>query len=115
MEYAVLLASVVRTGALLFLVVAESGLAVLSLYLLMLTVASCRSRSSTERRTTRLHRFAILIPAHNEEMLLGSLIHSLRRVAYPAEHYDIHVVADNCTDTTVEVGRRAGASVHERI
>jgi cellulose synthase/poly-beta-1,6-N-acetylglucosamine synthase-like glycosyltransferase len=33
---------------------------------------------------------------------------------YPADRYSVHVVADNCTDRTVEIARGAGADVHDR-
>src|SRR5436305_15075757 len=49
--------------------------------------------------------FAILIPAHNEEVLLGPLLESLSKLAYPKDHYSVHVVADNCTDSTADVAR----------
>ena len=49
--------------------------------------------------------FCILIPAHNEELLLGRLLESLKHVDYPREKYEIVVVADNCKDHTVEIAR----------
>lgn len=60
-------------------------------------------------------RFAILIPAHNEERVVGHLIDSLWAQNYPRNLYDIHLIADNCTDHTVDVGRKHGAIVHERF
>ena len=32
---------------------------------------------------------------------------------YPRELYDFYILADNCTDKTVEVARRMGANVLE--
>lgn len=108
--------TILHGGATIILLILEVGMAVLSLYLLILAVASFFTREGAPSpRPGRSHRFAILIPAHNEEALLGSLIQSLKRLDYPDERYDVHVVADNCTDATVEVGRRAGAHVHDRI
>ena len=34
---------------------------------------------------------------------------------YPADRFDVYVVADNCTDRTAEVARAAGARVEERF
>jgi cellulose synthase/poly-beta-1,6-N-acetylglucosamine synthase-like glycosyltransferase len=34
---------------------------------------------------------------------------------YPSDWVDIHVVADNCTDSTADVARDGGATVHERF
>ena len=51
----------------------------------------------------------VLIPAHNEEASLPHTIASLVGQSHPPER--ILVVADNCTDSTVDVARRAGADV----
>jgi len=59
--------------------------------------------------------FALIIPAHNEEMVIGHVIDSLKKQNYPRELYDIFVVADNCSDNTADVARRCGASVFERF
>ena len=61
-------------------------------------------------------RFAILIPAHNEEETIENLLHSLSELIYPKELYRVHVVADNCTDRTAELVRATGwAHAHERF
>ena len=36
-----------------------------------------------------------------------------KRQEYPRELYDFYILADNCTDRTVEVARRMGANVLE--
>ncbi|WP_188880860.1 glycosyltransferase family 2 protein [Alicyclobacillus cellulosilyticus] len=59
-------------------------------------------------------RFAVIIPAHDEQRVIGPLIDSLQGQDYPRDLYDIYVVADNCTDHTAEVARRHGAVVYER-
>lgn len=59
-------------------------------------------------------RFAVFVPGHNEERVIGNLIDSLKLQDYPQELFDIHVVADNCTDHTADVARMHGAVVHER-
>ena len=53
----------------------------------------------------------VLIPAHNEEASLPETIDSLLRQPRPPER--IVVVADNCTDATVQVARRLGVEVVE--
>jgi len=62
----------------------------------------------------KLHKYAILIAARNEETVLGNLIDSIRQQDYPAELIDIFVVADNCTDNTAQVARDGGAYCYER-
>lgn len=59
-------------------------------------------------------RFAILIPAHNEEKVIGNLISNLKKLEYPKEFYEVIVIADNCTDDTAKVAKALGATVWER-
>ncbi len=61
------------------------------------------------------HKFMAIIPAHNEESVVGNLIESLKKLDYPDELYDIYVIADNCTDNTAKVAKEAGAIVYERF
>jgi hypothetical protein len=58
--------------------------------------------------------FTILIPAHNEQQLIGETLLSLQEMEYPADRFRVVVVADNCTDRTAEICRSAGATVLER-
>ena len=58
-------------------------------------------------------RFAILIAARNEELVIGPLINSLLTQDYPAELYDIWVVPNNCTDNTARAAEQFGAKVLE--
>ncbi len=59
-------------------------------------------------------RFAIVIPAHNEERVVAQLIASCRALHYPQELFDIYVVADNCEDGTAQAALAAGAQVIRR-
>jgi cellulose synthase/poly-beta-1,6-N-acetylglucosamine synthase-like glycosyltransferase len=58
-------------------------------------------------------RVTVLIPAHNEAERLPATLTSLAAQSAPPER--IIVVADNCTDATVDVGRAAGVEVVESI
>ncbi|MDR2007063.1 MAG: glycosyltransferase [Acidaminococcales bacterium] len=58
--------------------------------------------------------FAVIIAAHNEEQVIASLLENLYMLNYPRALYDIHVVADNCTDLTAQIARQHKAVVHER-
>ena len=55
----------------------------------------------------------VLIPAHNEEVSLPSTIASLRVQSRSPER--IIVVADNCTDSTVEIAHDAGVELYESV
>lgn len=59
--------------------------------------------------------FAFVIPAHNEEIVIGHIVENLKSLNYPSELYDIFVIADNCSDRTAEIAREKGALVYERF
>ena len=63
----------------------------------------------------KLHRYAVLICARNEEAVIGQLISSIKNQTYPADLIHIFVCADNCTDRTAEFAELAGATVFERF
>ena len=58
-------------------------------------------------------RFLVLVPAHNEEAVIGDIIDNLSHMDYPREMYDFYILADNCTDRTADVARSMGANVLE--
>ena len=60
-------------------------------------------------------RFTLLIPAHNEELLLGAALHALQQLQYPRDLYEIVVIADNCSDRTASIARQSGALSLERF
>ncbi|NWF79384.1 MAG: glycosyltransferase family 2 protein [Chloroflexi bacterium] len=89
--------------------------AAIGAYLLLLTIAACCARRTTApRQGPPTSRFVIMVPAHNEEKLLPHLLASCQALDYPRALFQVHVVADNCSDGTAAVARAAGASVHER-
>jgi cellulose synthase/poly-beta-1,6-N-acetylglucosamine synthase-like glycosyltransferase len=57
-------------------------------------------------------RWAVLVPAHDEEAVLGQTLADLVPQVGPGNQ--VLVVADNCADRTAEVARAAGAAVVER-
>lgn len=67
------------------------------------------------KKATTQHKYAILIPARNEESVIGNLIDSIRANDYPQELITIFVVADNCSDRTAEVARQKGCICYERF
>ncbi|MDH4123369.1 MAG: glycosyltransferase [Thermoplasmata archaeon] len=60
------------------------------------------------------NKFAILVPAYNEERVIGKTIRSLKSVDYPEGLFDIYVITDDSKDKTVEVANEEGAIVLER-
>lgn len=86
----------------------------LGVYYLVIMIAGWipfPERKKEEDKPGRFHRFAIVIPAHNEESVIGSMINSLKKQKYPAEYFDMYVICDNCTDNTELKAKDAGAHV----
>src|SRR5690349_17988522 len=90
-------------------------LAILTGYLAVLTTAALLASRKPPRSGPAARRFAVLVPAHNEEALIGRLLTSLHQLDYPADRFDVCVVADNCEDQTAELARSHGARVYERF
>src|SRR5205823_7120337 len=84
-------------------------------YLVMLTVAAFFGRTVSPPAGSARRRFAMLIPAYNEELVIGRLLENLRQLDYPRSSFDIYVVADNCDDRTAPLARSLGARVYERF
>ncbi|MEO3761091.1 glycosyltransferase family 2 protein [Mycobacterium sp. B14F4] len=58
-------------------------------------------------------RVTVLVPAHNEEVSLPVTLNALRAQTRAPDR--VIVVADNCTDRTVQIAREAGADVVETV
>ncbi|MFN0071793.1 MAG: glycosyltransferase family 2 protein, partial [Chloroflexota bacterium] len=110
--------NLLESAALGATVVAASAAALSALlggYLIFLIVAAAFGPARKSVCGSQKTRFAILVPAHNEMLLIGRLIRSLQAQAYPRELFDIFVVADNCSDATATIARGVGATVLERF
>lgn len=94
---------------------------VLYLCLLSFSAILTTQKRKTEDANPSSHtfsytNFAILIPAHDEEAILETLLESLSVLAYPKDQHTVYVVADNCTDNTAELARKTGwVRVYERF
>ena len=94
------------TGALGF------GMTLWGLWYVGMGLMALRKPTDFGRRLPRA-RFAVLIAARNEELVIGPLINSLLAQNYPPELYDIWVIPNNCTDNTARAARGFGARVLE--
>lgn len=61
------------------------------------------------------HKYAILIPARNEEKVIANLLDSIWKQDYDMSLVTVFVIADNCTDHTAEIARENGAICYERF
>ena len=60
-------------------------------------------------KAKQMYKYAVLIPARNEEKVIPHLIASIKGQTYPSDLIDIFVIADNCTDGTAQAAMKAGA------
>ena len=88
-------------------------LMIMLVYQMVLTVLGFRRKTKDYADHAPQSRFLVLVPAHNEEKVIGDIIENLQRMDYPRELYDFYVIADNCTDGTAERARSMGAQVIE--
>lgn len=84
------------------------------LYQLVVSICSLVKLKDKPLLVDKNHKFMAILPAHNEEAVIGNLIESLKKQDYPKELLDIYVIADNCTDNTAQIAKKAGAIVLER-
>lgn len=91
-------------------------LTVMMIYQLYLTVFGFKRETKDYADHDPQSRFLVLVPAHNEERVIGDIISNLQKMDYPKELYDFYIIADNCTDNTAQVARDMGAQVivHEK-
>jgi glycosyltransferase involved in cell wall biosynthesis len=92
------------------IVIGLPGLAT-ALHLGLLAVASVFYRAPRPRSGRQL-RFLILVPAHNEELVIGRTLAAIAADRRPRD--SVMVVADRCTDGTAEIARSYEAQVLER-
>jgi len=85
-----------------------------ALYLGLLALAALFFRGARKPEGEPGHRIAILIPAHDEALLIADTVTDALRQDYPGDAMTVFVVADNCSDETARCARDAGARVLER-
>ncbi len=85
------------------------------LYQFVISLCSLIKFKDKPLQTEKKHKFMAILPAHNEETVIGNLIDSLNNQDYDKDLLDIYVIADNCTDNTVKIAKEKGAIVYERF
>ncbi|KRU24475.1 glycosyl transferase family 2 protein [Clostridium sporogenes] len=79
---------------------------VITLYYLILSLFGIyKKRDNGAENCTPRKKFALVVAAHNEEMVIGKIIESLEELDYPKNLYDIFIIADNCTDNTAKIAK----------
>ena len=83
-------------------------------YQFFLGLLALFAKKITSFETEKSRKFAIVVPAHNEEKIITKTIYSLSGLIYPKKNYEVFVIADNCTDNTAKVALSLGVTVLER-
>lgn len=83
-------------------------------YQMLLSFIALRGKKKSDFSTARNRKFAIVLPAHNEEKVISRSLYSLSGLVYPKNMYDLIVIADNCTDNSAMIAKKLGAQVLER-
>ena len=91
-----------------------AGTSVSSLLFLLASAAWANRRVEISPISFKALALAVIVPAHNEELVLSATLDSLLAQQYPHECLQIVVVADNCSDGTAALARAQGVTVLER-
>lgn len=96
-----------------FVTAIQATLFAYGLYHLVVSLAAVR-RVKPQPVAGPRRRFALITAAHNESTVIGPHVENLLSLKYPSDHYQVFIIADNCTDETAAIARAAGATVLER-
>src|SRR3954447_19105415 len=77
--------------------------------LLRALVALFGERGRWPRRSDELPRVSLVIPAHDEELVIERKLANARELDYPSELLQVIVASDGSTDRTAELAGAAGA------
>lgn len=86
--------------------------ALLLIHFLVFSIVGIFAKKSFPKAKEQL-KYGVIIPARNEEIVIGNLIESIRKNKYPQDKLDLFVIAHNCDDKTAEIARSKGAIVYE--
>lgn len=92
-----------------FITLAASVAVLLTGFLLAEILASYRSAAAIRIPHDEAIRTAILMPAHNESLIIGETLRRLKPQLQPQDR--LIVIADNCDDQTGQIAEEAGAEV----
>lgn len=59
--------------------------------------------------TKQFPLISVIVPAHNEEKLIGKSLKSIRKTNYP--NYELIVICDSCSDSTPKIAKKYSKKV----
>ena len=72
-------------------------------YQLILALSYFVTTEPKQTTSEQRNKFALIVPAHNEELLISRTCENLTSIDYPSDMREVFVIADNCSDKTVEI------------
>ena len=97
---------------LLYNVILTAFLLIIYSYQLVFLLKGEKGRSNPAKASPK--RIAVLIPAKDEEEIIEESVRSVLESDYDGSRLSVFVLADNCSDRTGDVAKRAGATVFYR-
>lgn len=82
-------------------------------YLLILSLASLMRAPQKKAKHDKLNTFAVLIPAYKENSIIINVSKSARQHNYPAELFDVYVIADSLEAEAIDAIRNNKCEVIE--
>jgi cellulose synthase/poly-beta-1,6-N-acetylglucosamine synthase-like glycosyltransferase len=98
-----------------FLIILIAYLTVSVLYHLALALSYLLIRKKVQPPADARTTFAIVVPAHNEEMLIDRFCRNIVKIDYPVSMREIFIIADNCSDSTATISKSHPVRVLSRF
>jgi cellulose synthase/poly-beta-1,6-N-acetylglucosamine synthase-like glycosyltransferase len=73
------------------------------MYQLVLAAAYFLIKHPEYEAARKRNSFAIIVPSHDEELLISKTCENLVGIDYPAAMREVFIVADNCSDSTADI------------
>lgn len=81
----------------------------IAVYYMVIGIFSFFKKADIPDVDYKMNKFAVIIPAHNEALVIGQLLKSIKNQTYLSDKIDVYVVGDRCTDSTIGIAKSYGA------
>ena len=81
-----------------------------SFYYLAYLIEACRKPKKFPTGEKK-YKYAVLIPARNEDKVIANILKSLKAQDYPAEYFDVYVIIESKDDPTYNITKSFGYNV----
>lgn len=84
-------------------------------YQVFLAISYFITTNAASSTQGKVNKFAIIVPSHNEELLIGQFCKSILSVDYNKSNFEVFIIADNCSDKTETICSDFSVKVLSRI